>query len=82
MEYKTISFTEKGPIDVYYDAEYRCCLFCFYGHVEKNGNYEDLIQRLYHLDRIDVVKGQSITKDTRVGLYGIQVSIQQVHTFT
>ena len=41
MEYKTISFTEKGPIDGYYDAEYRCCLFCFYGHVEKNGNYED-----------------------------------------
>ena len=36
----------------------------------KNGTTKDLIQRLYHLDRIDVVKGQSITKDTRVGLYG------------
>ena len=36
----------------------------------KNGTTKDLIQRLYHLGRIDVVKGQSITKDTRVGLYG------------
>ena len=36
----------------------------------KNGTTKDLIQRLYHLDRIDVVKGQSITKDTRIGLYG------------
>ena len=36
----------------------------------KNGTIKDLIQRLYHLGRIDVVKGQSITKDTRVGLYG------------
>ena len=34
MEYKTISFTEKGPIDVHYDAKYRCCLFCPYGFVE------------------------------------------------
>ena len=34
MEYKTISFTEKGPIDVHYDAKYRCCLLCPYGFVE------------------------------------------------
>ncbi len=36
----------------------------------KNGSIKNLIQRLYHLERIDVSKGQSITKDTRVGLYG------------
>ena len=36
----------------------------------KNGTTKNLIQRLYHLNRIDVSKGQSITKDTRIGLYG------------
>lgn len=40
MRYKTISFTEKGAIDVYYDAKYRCCLFCPYGFVD-DGDYED-----------------------------------------
>ncbi len=36
----------------------------------KNGTIKNLIQRLFHLDRVDVTKGQSITKDTRIGLYG------------
>lgn len=40
MRYKTISFTEKGPIDVYYDAQYLCCLFCPCGFVEDE-NYKD-----------------------------------------
>ena len=34
------------------------------------GATKNLIQRIFHLDRIDVKQGQSITKDTRIGLYG------------
>lgn len=35
-----------------------------------NGSVKDLVMRYYHLDSIKVSKGQKITKDTRIGVYG------------
>ena len=47
----------------------------------KNGSIKNLIQRLYHLERIDVSKGQSITRILVLDCMEVQGSMQQVHTF-
>ena len=35
-----------------------------------DGSVKDLVIRYYHLDSITVKKGQAITKDTKLGIYG------------
>jgi len=39
-----------------------------YNHIRKR--YADIIVRMYHFASVSVKKGQAITKDTKMGLYG------------
>lgn len=42
---------------------YRDCLLT-------DGRTMDIVQRMWHFDKVYVKKGQKVTKDTKVGLYG------------